>query len=220
VWANGVKSAAIRADESSVTTVLICDDMRVVRDGLRRSVQTIPGVGRVDTVGSGEELLARWPTERQDLVLVDVQMPGLGGVETVRRLVRQHPDANVVMLALSSDREGVAAAITAGARGFLHKDVAREEMCALVANALSIPTQATGPTAPFVERTAPVPDLTERELQVLTGMAAGKSNAQIGRDLYLSEDTIKTHARRLFRKLGVGDRAQAVASGFRSGIVN
>jgi DNA-binding NarL/FixJ family response regulator len=214
-----VKSAAIRADESSVTTVLICDDMRVVRDGLRRSVQTIPGVGRVDTVGSGEELLARWPTERQDLVLVDVQMPGIGGVETVRRLVRQHPDANVVMLALSSDREGVAAAITAGARGFLHKDVAREEMCALVANALSVPAQA-GPAVPFVERTTPAPDLTERELQVLTGMAAGKSNAQIGRDLYLSEDTIKTHARRLFRKLGVGDRAQAVAFGFRSGIVS
>jgi DNA-binding NarL/FixJ family response regulator len=214
-----VKSAAIRADESSVTTVLICDDMRVVRDGLRRSVQTIPGVGRVDTVGSGEELLARWPTERQDLVLVDVQMPGIGGVETVRRLVRQHPDANVVMLALSSDRDGVAAAITAGARGFLHKDVAREEMCALVANALSVPAQA-GPAVPFVERTTPAPDLTERELQVLTGMAAGKSNAQIGRDLYLSEDTIKTHARRLFRKLGVGDRAQAVAFGFRSGIVS
>jgi DNA-binding NarL/FixJ family response regulator len=214
-----VKSAAIRADESSVTTVLICDDMRVVRDGLRRSVQTIPGVGRVDTVGSGEELLARWPTERQDLVLVDVQMPGIGGVETVRRLVRQHPDANVVMLALSSDREGVAAAITAGARGFLHKDVAREEMCALVANALSVPAQA-GPATRFVERTTPAPDLTERELQVLTGMAAGKSNAQIGRDLYLSEDTIKTHARRLFRKLGVGDRAQAVAFGFRSGIVS
>jgi DNA-binding NarL/FixJ family response regulator len=202
-----------------VTTVLICDDMRVVRDGLRRSVQTIPGVGRVDTVGSGEELLARWPTERQDLVLVDVQMPGIGGVETVRRLVRQHPDANVVMLALSSDREGVAAAITAGARGFLHKDVAREEMCALVANALSVPAQ-NGPPVPFVERTTPAPDLTERELQVLTGMAAGKSNAQIGRDLYLSEDTIKTHARRLFRKLGVGDRAQAVAFGFRSGIVS
>jgi DNA-binding NarL/FixJ family response regulator len=198
--------------------------MRVVRDGLRRSVQTVPGVGRVDTVGSGEELLARWPKERQDLVLVDVQMPGLGGVETVRRLVRQHPDANVVMLALSSDREGVAAAISAGARGFLHKDVAREEMCALVANALSEPSRpAEPPAAPAVsavDPSVPVPELTERELQVLTGMAAGKSNAQIGRDLYLSEDTIKTHARRLFRKLGVGDRAQAVAFGFRSGIVS
>jgi DNA-binding NarL/FixJ family response regulator len=207
-----------------VTTVLICDDMRVVRDGLRRSVQTVPGVGRVDTVGSGEELLARWPKERQDLVLVDVQMPGIGGVETVRRLVGKHPDANVVMLALSSDREGVAAAISAGARGFLHKDVAREEMCALVANALSEPSRPVEPPAApavsAVDPNLPVPELTERELQVLTGMAAGKSNAQIGRDLYLSEDTIKTHARRLFRKLGVGDRAQAVASGFRSGLVS
>jgi DNA-binding NarL/FixJ family response regulator len=128
------------------------------------------------------------------------------------------------MLALSSDREGVAAAISAGARGFLHKDVAREEMCALVANALSEPSRPVDhPAAPAVsavDPNLPVPELTERELQVLTGMAAGKSNAQIGRDLYLSEDTIKTHARRLFRKLGVGDRAQAVASGFRSGLVS
>jgi two-component system, NarL family, nitrate/nitrite response regulator NarL len=208
-----------------VTTVLICDDMRVVRDGLRRSVQTVPGVGRVDTVGSGEELLARWPKERQDLVLIDVQMPGLGGVETVRRLVGLHPDANVVMLALSSDRDGVAAAISAGARGFLHKDVAREEMCALVANALSEqakPSDRVVPAVPVVsaiDPTLPVPELTERELQVLTGMAAGKSNAQIGRDLYLSEDTIKTHARRLFNKIGARDRAHAVALGMRQGLV-
>jgi DNA-binding NarL/FixJ family response regulator len=201
-----------------MTTVLICDDHRLVREGLSRSVKAVPGVDRVDTAASGEEVLARWPMERQDLVLMDVHMPGLGGVEAVRRLVQAHPTANVVMLTGAADREAVALAISGGARGFLHKDVSREELCAAVANALAaaelmdaltdrVPAQPSGP------------ELTEREMQVLRGMAAGKSNAQIGRELYLSEDTIKTHARRLFRKMRVNDRAQAVASGFRLGLV-
>jgi DNA-binding NarL/FixJ family response regulator len=202
-----------------MTTVLICDDHRQVREGLRQSVQTVPGVDRVDTAASGEEVLARWPAERQDLVLMDLQMPGLGGLEAARRLVRQHPDANVVMLTGAADRDLVALAISGGARGYLHKDVSREELCAAVATALAGFELAVAAE----ERPEPVdsqaPELTERELQVLTGMASGKSNAQIGRELYLSEDTIKTHARRLFRKLGVNDRAQAVASGFRLRLV-
>ena len=202
-----------------MTTVLICDDHRMVREGLSRSVQAVPGVDRVDVAASGEEVLARWPAERQSLVLMDVHMPGLGGVEAVRRLVQAHPTANVVMLAGAADREAVALAISGGARGFLHKDVSREELCAAVANALAASELADA----LGERAVPAqpsgPELTEREMQVLRGMAAGKSNAQIGRELYLSEDTIKTHARRLFRKMRVNDRAQAVASGFRLGLV-
>lgn len=205
-----------------VTTVLICDDLRAVRDGLRRSVESLPGVARVDTVATAEEVLARWPSERHDLVLMDVQMPGIGGVEAARRLVHEHPEVNIVMLTLASDREAAAAAIAHGARGFLHKDVSREELSATVANVLTMTALAPGVNGAVAPRTfaddAPV--LTEREQQVLSGMASGKSNAQIGRDLYLSEDTIKTHARRLFRKLEVGDRAQAVAAGFRYGFVH
>jgi DNA-binding NarL/FixJ family response regulator len=201
-----------------MTTVLICDDHRHVREGLRQSVQAVPGVDRVDVAASGEEVLARWPVERHDLVLMDVQMPGLGGLETTRRLVRQHPDANVVMLTGAADRDVVALAISGGARGYLHKDVSREELCAAVATALSGHALAAA-SEPRHHADPTAPELTERELQVLTGMAAGQSNAQIGRELYLSEDTIKTHARRLFRKLSVNDRAQAVAAGFRLGLV-
>jgi DNA-binding NarL/FixJ family response regulator len=206
---------------ADVTTVLICDDLRAVRDGLRRTVESLPGVDRVDTVASGEEVLSRWPSERHDLVLLDIQMPGLGGVETARQLVHSHPDANVVMLTLASDREAAAAAIAGGARGFLHKDVSREELSATVANVLTVSALAPALLGAVPHRSfdEDAPVLTERERQVLTGMSAGKSNAQIGRDLYLSEDTIKTHARRLFRKLEVADRAQAVAAGFRYGYV-
>jgi DNA-binding NarL/FixJ family response regulator len=205
--------------------VLVCDDHRIVREGLKGFVESVPGVEHVLTAASGEEVLARWANERPDLVLMDVQMPGIGGLEATRRLVALHPDAQVVMLTGESDRDNVAAALAAGARGFLLKDVSREELCSAVATAL------TG--ADLVEpslRRAMVelagrnedraPALTEREIQVLRGMSQGKSNAEIGRELFLSEDTVKTHARRLFRKMNVSDRAQAVASGFRRGLVD
>ena len=221
-WAERVKSRGMRADVVAVTSVLICDDLRVVREALRSAVAAQPGVDRVDVAACGEEVLTRWPLDRQDLVLMDIQMPGLGGVETVRRLVHDHPEANIVMLTLASDREAAAAAIAGGARGFLHKDVSREELCATVANLLTMSALAPDGVVTHIARGVDqdVPNLTERERQVLRGMAGGKSNAEIGRELYLSEDTIKTHARRLFRKLEVGDRAHAVAAGFRYGLVS
>ena len=206
-----------------MTTVLICDDHRIVREGLRQFVSDVPGVDRVVTAASGEEALARFAAEHPDLVLMDVSMPGLGGLETTRRLIAGHPGANVVMLTAQDDRDHVAAAVTAGARGYLVKDVSREELCAAVAHALA----GRDLVEPSVRRALTergtredrVAQLTERELQVLTGMSQGKSNAEIGRELFLSEDTVKTHARRLFRKMNVTDRAQAVAAGFRRGLV-
>ncbi len=209
-----------------MTTVLICDDHRIVREGLKHFVEAVPGVQRVETAATGEEVLARYDVERPDLVLMDVQMPGLGGLETTRRLVKAHPDARVIMLTAAADREHVATAVANGATGYLLKDVSREQLCAAVANALAgEDLVAPSMRRAMAERAATSRNgdgataLTERELQVLRGMAAGRSNAEIGRSLYLSEDTVKTHARRLFRKLGVNDRAQAVALGFRRGFV-
>jgi DNA-binding NarL/FixJ family response regulator len=209
-----------------VTTVLICDDHRIVREGLRQFVADVPGVDRVATAASGEEVLARYEVEQPDLVLMDVQMPGLGGLEATRRLVRSHPEARVIMLTAADDRDNVATAVANGATGYLLKDVSREELCAAVAHALAgqdlvAPSMRRAMTERIAaaRHTDPSTNLTERELQVLRGMSQGKSNAEIGRSLYLSEDTVKTHARRLFRKLGVNDRAQAVALGFRRGFV-
>jgi DNA-binding NarL/FixJ family response regulator len=209
-----------------VTTVLICDDHRIVREGLRQFVANVPGVDKVETAASGEEVLARYPHEHPDLVLMDVRMPGLGGLEATRRLVQLYPQAKVIMLTAADDRDQVAAAVSSGARGYLLKDVSHEELCAAVAHALdgadlvepslrrAMATRDSAKTGPAQAQ------LTERELQVLRGMSQGKSNSAIGRELYLSEDTVKTHARRLFRKLGVNDRAQAVALGFRRGLVS
>lgn len=220
---------AVRTDPKGrpVTTVLIVDDHRIVREGLKQFVVEVPGVERVVTAASGEEALARYETERPDLVLMDIQMPGLGGLETTRRLVQRHPHATVLVLTAADDRENVSTAVANGARGYLNKDVSHEELCAAVATALAghdllAPTlrRALESTAATAKAIDPASALTERELQVLRGMSQGKSNAEIGRSLFLSEDTIKTHARRLFRKLGVNDRAQAVALGFRRGYVS
>ena len=203
-----------------MTSVLICDDSKHVRDGLRGYVLAIPGVTRVETASSGEEVLARYTAIAPRLVLMDVNMPGIGGVEATRRLTRAYPDANVVVLTVAADRDAVAVAVAAGARGFLSKDVTREELSAAVAHAVAEVELAAGAVRPAATEPSPaVPVLTEREMQVLQGMSQGKSNSAIGRDLYLSEDTVKTQARRLFRKLGVNDRAQAVALGFRWGLV-
>ena len=89
-----------------MTTVLVCDDSPLARETLRRAVASVPGVDRVTVAGSGEEVLSRWAGERPELVLMDVRMPGLGGVEASRRLVATYPDAAVVMLTMAEDQEG------------------------------------------------------------------------------------------------------------------
>lgn len=202
-----------------MASVLVCDDSPLARESIRRAVSVIPGIDRVTVAVSGEEVLVRWPGERPDLVLMDVRMPGIGGVEASRRLLAAHSDATVVMLTMAEDRDGIARAVSAGARGYLTKDANREELAATVALALSSASATGGPRRARTEGMGTPPALTERELQVLGGMSRGRSNAEIGRELYLSEDTVKTHARRLFRKLGAADRAQAVAWGFRWGFV-
>ena len=120
-----------------MTTVLVCDDSPLARETLRRAVASVPGVDRVTVAGSGEEVLSRWAAERPDLVLMDVRMPGLGGVEAARRLVATYPDAAIVMLTMAEDQDGVARAVAGGARGYLVKDATREELTATVSYALA-----------------------------------------------------------------------------------
>ncbi len=201
-----------------MATVLVCDDSPLAREAVRRAVAAVPGVTRVIVAGSGEDGLARYGAERPGLTLMDVRMPGIGGIEAARRLIAANPGATVIMMTMADDVDGVARAVGAGARGYLLKDASRQEVAAVVGQALADHAAPAAPR-PRAERTGPMPSLTEREMQVLTGMSRGRSNSEIGRELYLSEDTVKTHARRLFRKLESADRAQAVAIGFRWGLV-
>ena len=198
-----------------MTSVLICDERRSARDGLNRVMASVPSVQSIDCVGGGDELLGRYGREAADVVLIGTQRALTSGIEATRRLLAIHPSAVVIVFGSPDDTASNAAAIACGARGFLRWDATQPEIVAALADTLTSPRIPSPRDA--VDGQA---QLTERELQVLTGMSQGMSNNQIGRQLYLSEDTIKTHARRLFRKLDVHDRAQAVALGFRRGLVS
>jgi DNA-binding NarL/FixJ family response regulator len=202
----------------SVPTVLICDDRRNVREGLGRVLSAVPGISGIESVAHGDELLARFARRPVDAVLVGTQRAVQTGIEATRRLVAAHPQASVIVFGAPDDAAGIHAAITSGARAYLRWDAARPDLVAVLVSTL-MATAVAAPASPRTPRMADV-RLTEREQQVLRGMSQGKSNGQIGRELYLSEDTVKTHARRLFRKLHVKDRAQAVAHGFRQGLVS
>ena len=125
---------------SAVATVMVCDDSPLIRENLRRAVAGVAGVGRVVGASSGEEVLTRWTAERPALVLMDVRMPGIGGVEAARRLLARHPGAGVLMLTVAEDVEGVARAVAAGARGYVVKDATRSELVAAVIGAIGDPS--------------------------------------------------------------------------------
>ncbi len=195
-----------------MTSVLIVDDAPAVRDNLRRLVTGLPGVASVSLASSGDEAIARCTAERPDLVLLDVRMPGMNGLECARRLLHFDPAVRIVMLTAGDDPQAVATAVANGAAGYISKDATRLEMGLAIHHVGGGDRPHEPPTPQF--------RLSERETQVLAGMSRGMSNGEIGRELYLSEDTIKTHARRLFRKLRAADRAQAVAVGLRAGLIS
>lgn len=205
-----------------MTTVLICEDQPAACADLSSRVAEIPGVDNVEVCSSSDKLVELYGLSHPELVLLGASSIGHIDTAAVSALLEAHPDAHVLMLAGRGDREAAAAAVAAGARGFLTRDGVDAGFSTVVAGAIAGRELLDTPVRPqsyVVDRPEPV-QLTERELQVLRGMAQGRSNAEIGRSLYLSEDTIKTHARRLFRKLGVNDRAKAVAIGFRQGFVS
>ena len=205
-----------------MSTLLLCDDHRVVREALAGMLARLDGLTAVHQAGSGEEVLARYLTLRPDAVVLDVRMPGLGGIEVTARLLREHPDAHVLLLSGESREEERVRGLRAGALGFLPKDVDAAGLCTAVEKVLAGEDLLTKAQRRAVENADPVavgPALSPRELQVLEGMAAGRSNAEIGRTLWVSEDTVKVHAKKLFVKTGVHDRAAAVAWAFRQGVL-
>jgi len=198
-----------------MVSVMVCDDSPHVRTTMRRCLASVPEVSSVTATASGEELLARYPVERPEVLFLDVTMPGMGGREALRRLLEQDPRVVVVMMTTGESPHIVADAVNHGACGYVAKDASPQEVAAVLATLVA---RAPRPRLPQQRRREPAL-LTQREQQVLRGMSEGRSNAQIGNTLFLSEDTVKTHARRLFRKLAVSDRGHAVAEGLRRGLI-
>lgn len=208
--------------------VLIADDHPLFRDGLRVMLEAADGFGVVGEATTGEEAVAMMASLQPDVVLMDIAMPGVNGIEATRRIVQADPQARVLMLTMLEDDDSVFAALRAGARGYLLKGARRDEALRAiraVANGEAIfgPGIAQRMAQYFAVRrppsaTAPFPDLTEREREILDLIAQGRSNAQIAGDLVVSLKTVRNHVSTIFNKLQVADRAQAMDVARRKGL--
>ena len=213
-----------------VPRVVIADDQALVRTGFRMILAS----GGIDVVGEaadGAEAVAAAARLRPDVVLMDIRMPNLDGLEATRRILERSPDCRVLMLTTFDLDRYVYAALAAGASGFLLKDVTPEHLVAAVrlvdtGDALLAPSitrrlvkrfAAAGQGAPAIHRDLTA--LTPREREVLTLLGRGRSNAELAEELTLSEATVKTHVTRIFAKLDLRDRAQAVVLAYETGLV-
>jgi DNA-binding NarL/FixJ family response regulator len=203
-----------------MASVVICDPPSALRQVLAQRVGSVPGISRVEVVDDLElfsPMLAEWAP---DVLLVASRFSDGGSAPAIRRIHRQAPGLRMLLLTMGTDPDDILAGMDAGALGYLARDAALPEVAAALA---LVPLEGGGPRSSAYldeeESSEPDAELTERELQVLEGMSRGRSNGEIGEELFLSEDTIKTHARRLFRKMNVNDRAHAVAQGFRRGLL-
>jgi DNA-binding NarL/FixJ family response regulator len=195
-----------------MTTVLLVDDHPLVRAGLTTLISTTDDLKVIGEASSGEQAVSMARDLEPDVVLMDLSMPGMGGVEATRLVLDVHPQVHVVVLTSFADQERVADALAAGAVGYLLKDCdAREVLAAIRSAALgNAPLDARVARALLPSATPAVREtLSVRELQVLRLVAQGLANKQIGRSLGITERTVKVHVGHVFRRIGVTDRTSA-----------
>lgn len=207
------------ARDDDALRIVVADDHPVYRDGLAMLLDSVPGITVVGVAADGEAAVALALEAQPDVVVMDVQMPGIDGIEATRRVTTASPSVGVVVLTMSEDDGTVFAAVRAGARGYLLKGADQEEVVRAVTTVASggavfgaalarriADFFAGGPAGP---ETA-FPQLTAREREVLDLVAAGRSNAQIAAALYLSPKTVRNNVSNVLTKLQVTDRAQAI----------
>ena len=200
--------------------VLVVDDHPPMRMGLVSLIRSQPGMDVVAEAADGEEAIELYEDVRPDVVLMDLRMPGMGGVEAILAIRKQDPSARVVVLSTYDLDEDIHRALQSGAQSYLLKDMSSEEITgtirAVFAGEPMIPRQVAERLSERLRR----PQLTERERDVLEALVKGRSNKEIGTTLCISEDTVKTHLKTLFAKLRVRDRTGAAVEAIRHGIVH
>ncbi len=208
--------------------VIVCDDQAIVRDGLEMLLKLEKDIDVVGKAREGSEALELVQKHQPDLVLMDLKMPGMNGIEATRRICSAQPNIKVLVLTTYDDDEWLFDALRAGAAGYLLKDTPREQVVRAVRGTVTGQTYVDPAVAgklldkvvsqPAQSSTWLQETLTERELQVLQRLAQGMNNASIAALLHLSEGTVRNHISAIFLKLEVSDRTQAAILGIRHGL--
>jgi DNA-binding NarL/FixJ family response regulator len=207
--------------------VVVADDHQIVRDGLKALLGALDGIEVVGLAADGVDAVHLVEETGPDVVVMDIQMPRLDGLEATRRITARHPQIRVVMLTMNEDDETVLAAIRGGASGYLLKGSGAEEVQhairAAAAGGMVFGASLAGRVASFfsgaarAEAPEPFPDLTERERQVLRLLAAGRSNDQIAGELYVSSKTVRNAVSGIYAKLHAAGRAEAIVKAREAG---
>jgi len=220
---DGPVTTLSRVDQ--LVRAVVVDDHPFFRDGIRRGLTQSGRITVVGDAGGGREGLELIRAEHPDVAVVDYQMPDLDGIEVVHAVVRDALPTHVLLLSAVTDSAIVFRALEEGARGFLSKEATRAEIVEAVLRVARgdtvVPPELTAALVGEIRlRAQPdAPVLSERERQVLEGFARGRSIPQLADELFIGASTVKTHTQRLYEKLGVSDRAAAVAEGMRRGLL-
>jgi DNA-binding NarL/FixJ family response regulator len=213
-------------DEPRGLRVLLADDHPVVRDGLRALLASIPGVEVAGEATTGRQAVREAVLTRPDVVVMDLQMPDLDGIEATREVLRAAPDVAVLVLTMFDDDDSVFAAMRAGARGYLLKGAGQDEIAAAIRAVASgqaifgpgVAARVLGYFSAPSRPDAPLPELTAREREILDLIAAGLPNATIAARLALAPKTVGNHISSIFAKLQVAGRAEAIALAKQAGL--
>jgi two-component system NarL family response regulator len=208
-----------RAARGERIRVLIADDHSLVRHGLAAIINMEEDTQVVGEAGDGEEAIALWRELRPDVVLMDLRMPRVEGVEAIKRIRAEDPHAGIIVLTTFDHDEDIYAGLRAGAKAYLLKDVEPEELFRCIRAVHSGEAYLQSKVAVRLAQRVHDESLTGREEQILKLLAEGKSNRGIGQALFITESTVKSHLKSLFVKLDVTSRAEAVALAARRGLV-
>jgi DNA-binding NarL/FixJ family response regulator len=207
-------------DSESIIRVLVADDHPPMRMGLVALIQSQQGMQVIAEASDGQEAADLYEAHRPDIVLMDLRMPGMGGVEATIAIRKIDPEAKVIVLSTYDLDEDIHRAIQSGAKSYLLKDMPTEEIAGTIRAAFagdaSLPRQVAARLTQRLERE----QLTERERDVIEALIKGRSNKEIATSLCISEDTVKSHLKTLFAKLRVRDRTEAAVEAIRHGIVH
>lgn len=200
--------------------IMLVEDHQVVRQGLAALLASAPDLEIVGSVGNGQEGVESYRTLQPDVVLMDLQMPKMNGVDATRKIRQDYPDARVVVLTTYDGDEDIFRALQAGAKGYLLKGMPFDELLKTIRAVHSGKSRIPSPIAEKLADRVSGQQLTARELSVLERIVAGRANKEIAADLFISEATVKTHVNSLLGKLGVVDRTQAATAALQRGFVH